>query len=375
MKIHSLLQSGVKIAIVLLIISFGLAEVSLSQITITQTSLEQVLQGNFDIESSTSEDSENIAPLLEASGADQTWDFTTLTYDQTLSATGTITFSSNTDGAPLNDDPHLQQASQVVFAEFITDTLSFNIYQYNILNESELTLLGTVMVEEGETDPSSVELFKPGIIEFQLPATFEDTWSYDYTQESSFGGSTSTTEVSVTVEIDAWGKVITDDGEFDVLRLVETETRSSFGFEFSTVSVDYITVNGISVASISGSIDPTTGEFDQQTLTADVTTISGLNTSTDETVAEVPRAVELEQNFPNPFNPSTTIAYQLSESSNVQLSVYSITGEHVATLVNQNQSPGDYTVSFGAEGLASGSYIYRLAANGQVLTRKMTLIK
>jgi len=375
MKIHQPLQSGIKIATILLIITIGLADVSISQITITQTTLEQVLQGNFDIESSTSEDSENIAPLLEASGADQTWDFTTLTYDQTLSATGTITYSTNTDGAPLSDDPHFQQASHVIFAEFTTDTLSFSLYQYNILNESELTLLGTVMVEEGETDPSFVELFKPGIIDFQLPVTFEDSWNYDYTQESSFGGTTSTTEVSVTVEIDSWGKVITDDGEFDVLRLVETETRSSFGFDFSTVSVEYLTLNGIAIASISGSINSATGEIDQQSLSADVTSISGQNTSTDDTVTEVPRAVELEQNFPNPFNPSTTIAYQLSESSNVQLSVYSITGEHVATLVNQTQSPGDYTVSFGAEGLASGSYIYRLAANGQVLTRKMTLIK
>ena len=97
--------------------------------------------------------------------------------------------------------------------------------------------------------------------------------------------------------------------------------------------------------------------------------------SAEDELAGLPDRYQLEQNYPNPFNPVTVIRYELPESQQVRLDVYSITGQRVATLVNERQSAGAHQVSFDASSLASGVYIYRLQADNYVSSRQMTLIK
>lgn len=95
-----------------------------------------------------------------------------------------------------------------------------------------------------------------------------------------------------------------------------------------------------------------------------------------ERVEEVlPNVILLEQNYPNPFNPTTAISYSLNEAMPVQLSVFNMNGQKVATLVNSTQNAGVYNVNFNAANLASGLYIYRLSTPNGILTRKMTLMK
>lgn len=83
----------------------------------------------------------------------------------------------------------------------------------------------------------------------------------------------------------------------------------------------------------------------------------------------------LEQNFPNPFNPSTRINYQIAKDNFVTLKVYDIIGNEVAALVNNQQPAGKYSVDFNSANLPSGVYLYRLQAGNYIQTRKMTLIK
>ncbi|MGA9291605.1 MAG: DUF4397 domain-containing protein [Ignavibacteriaceae bacterium] len=101
----------------------------------------------------------------------------------------------------------------------------------------------------------------------------------------------------------------------------------------------------------------------------------GTLTGVESSPKSIPSSFNLEQNFPNPFNPATKIVYSLPKSSEVSLKVYNIVGQEVATLINQQQNAGIYSVNFNASNLASGIYIYRIQAGSFVSTRKMTLLK
>lgn len=98
-------------------------------------------------------------------------------------------------------------------------------------------------------------------------------------------------------------------------------------------------------------------------------------TSVNNEVIEKPKVFALEQNYPNPFNPSTTISYTLSESGAVNIGVYNLMGQRIATLVDEYKTAGTHNISWNAQGASSGMYYYRLESNGNAITRKMTLIK
>ncbi|MBL1214363.1 MAG: DUF1566 domain-containing protein [Ignavibacteriae bacterium] len=88
-----------------------------------------------------------------------------------------------------------------------------------------------------------------------------------------------------------------------------------------------------------------------------------------------PSEFSLEQNFPNPFNPTTQILVSIPESGNYTLKVYNILGQEVATLLNDQVSAGNYNFYFDASSLTSGIYIYSLTGNNFTQTKKMTLLK
>ena len=89
----------------------------------------------------------------------------------------------------------------------------------------------------------------------------------------------------------------------------------------------------------------------------------------------LPTAFALDQNYPNPFNPSTTIEFALPKDAHVTLDVYNVIGQRVASLVNEVRAAGYHTVQFNAGQLASGLYIYRIAAGDVTMVKKMMLTK
>ena len=101
----------------------------------------------------------------------------------------------------------------------------------------------------------------------------------------------------------------------------------------------------------------------------------GIAGTPDPPVVSTPVAYRLSQNFPNPFNPVTTIAYSLPVTTRVELKVFSLLGQEVGTLVDQIQNPGEYAVRFDGGRCASGVYFYRLRAGGFVATRKFVVLK
>lgn len=91
--------------------------------------------------------------------------------------------------------------------------------------------------------------------------------------------------------------------------------------------------------------------------------------------AQIPEIVALYQNHPNPFNPMTTIRYEIPRSGVVSLKVYDVLGREVKTLVNEVKRIGRYEVRFDASGLASGVYFYRLQADSYTSVKKMLVLR
>ena len=97
-------------------------------------------------------------------------------------------------------------------------------------------------------------------------------------------------------------------------------------------------------------------------------------TSVEDNIESV-QSFELFQNYPNPFNPTTKIKYEIPEMSFVTIKVYDVLGKEIATLVNEEKLSGNYETEFNGNVLASGIYYYRIIAGEFSQTRKMVLIK
>jgi|GEM_PF-2416920 len=106
-----------------------------------------------------------------------------------------------------------------------------------------------------------------------------------------------------------------------------------------------------------------------------------INNTTDvKDESSVPENFELFQNYPNPFNPTTKIWYTISNAGaslmkSVQLKVYDVLGNEIATLVNEEKPAGTYEVEFDASSLPSGVYFYQIKAGSFVETKKLVLLK
>lgn len=100
-----------------------------------------------------------------------------------------------------------------------------------------------------------------------------------------------------------------------------------------------------------------------------------LPTSVDDVEPDIPNEYSLSQSFPNPFNPITTMKYQLPIKGKVTLKIFDCLGNEIETLVDELQEKGSYTVNFDASKLASGIYFYQLRTNRFISTKKMILLR
>jgi hypothetical protein len=95
----------------------------------------------------------------------------------------------------------------------------------------------------------------------------------------------------------------------------------------------------------------------------------------DEYKMNIPNQYGLKQNFPNPFNPTTTISFSIPVEENVSLKIFNVIGQEVAVLVNENLSAGRYSYQWNDENLSSGVYFYKLVTDSFTEMRKMVLLK
>ncbi len=160
-------------------------------------------------------------------------------------------------------------------------------------------------------------------------------------------------------------------GTLDYGILISNDNGNSFyqlnnGFPFST-SVYALNFNNNYLYS------GTPNGFYRQPVVANLMAITEVEEENNNEV--IPSAYALHQNFPNPFNPSTTISFSIPNAEFVTLKIYDSVGKEVETLVNENLQAGSYKKQFNATNLASGVYFYRLQAGSYYQTNKMILIK
>ena len=99
------------------------------------------------------------------------------------------------------------------------------------------------------------------------------------------------------------------------------------------------------------------------------------STLVENTQSLYPAGFSLSNNYPNPFNPSTTIEYSIPQDSHVILTIYNVSGQRISVLKDAFQTAGNYSVTWNATGVPSGLYFCNLKANGFTKTREMVLVK
>lgn len=195
------------------------------------------------------------------------------------------------------------------------------------------------------------------------------------------GGGTQCGQFPLPVELSAFTATVKD----NVVNLFwKTETEvSNYGFEIERVVND----KWIKIGFVEGhgnSNSPKEYSFTDKNLIGgskfqyrlkQIDTDGQFEYSDIVAVDIIPDKFALFQNFPNPFNPTTTIRYQLPKESKVVLKIYDILGAEVSELINEKIEAGVYELEFNAKSLPSGTYIFWISADNFVETKKMVLMK
>jgi hypothetical protein len=164
----------------------------------------------------------------------------------------------------------------------------------------------------------------------------------------------------------AWVYGIDEDGN---LHFACTDANGDFDLSGAGDGVMDVSISGVSYVSLRNSV--TLGGNSGSV----VFSLRRTDATLDVKNQALPKQVALSQNFPNPFNPSTSITYAIPSSGNVRITVYNLLGAAVTTLVNEKKEAGTHTVTLSAAGMPSGVYIYKLETGSVTLTKRMILMK
>lgn len=159
-------------------------------------------------------------------------------------------------------------------------------------------------------------------------------------------------------------------GNFDVTAITTTGDFPQLGTWY-----DYFDGTEYEVTDAEQSIRLDPGEFKVFTTKQFETPETGIVTSNEDLPSEGPESFKLYNNYPNPFNPSTNIKFDVAKTGIVKLEVYDLLGRKVATLFDGKKSVGTHTLTFDASSLSSGVYFTRFTAGNTVQVKKMTLLK
>ena len=215
---------------------------------------------------------------------------------------------------------------------------------------------------------------------FTLSSTFVDSFNAAY-------------QIGERVEIKNSGRIKMIGDAYGTINLPDGSTRTALRVKTMRESIDTIIINEIPIGI--NTFRSTTYQWYTNESKYPVLGISYVNlqtngilssykqvdynietpTDVDDDSPKIVNGFELSQNYPNPFNPSTSIKYSVAQDGFVNVSVFNLIGEKVATLVNSNMKAGSYELNFNAASLSSGVYFYSIEAGNFKAVRKMMLMK
>ena len=351
-----------------ILVSFILGSaVALAQITITSADISALNAVGSVI--NINADSTTTSVNIGSPGA-TTWDFSG------LKSHTKIDYNSVTPATTpyLSDFP----TSNVVLSFQTTiEGESASGWSYQTQNAGSELINGMVfqMTVEGENAVTK-SVNSPAQLALPIPFTYNSQWTRNYTSTHTnylngmptFSSSDNNTESAI---VDAYGTMTLPGGlVFNALRIKHDE-RYSIGIYYDRIiSYSFIAKNGTRVEITAK--DTTHASSGVIQIEDAAWFIKGPAVGI-ESQNQIETTFSLGQNFPNPFNSTTTIRYTIPEYSSVQLKVYDFLGREVASLVNEEKSPGSYEVEFYASQLPRGLYFYKIQAGTYTETRKMTL--
>jgi len=169
---------------------------------------------------------------------------------------------------------------------------------------------------------------------------------------------------------------VSDENTAENVNVVLTKKSSSLVFSKEEVTLELLEAKAEAKASFTFNVDRDAPINKKDTIDFMITSSDGILMTKQFIFSYTgPKEFKLDQNFPNPFNPTTKIQYQIPQDAIVTLKVYDILGSEVATLVNEEQEAGYKEVQFNGVNFASGTYVYRLQAGDYVAIKKMLMLK
>lgn len=369
----NLLRSTVLMLFLLLTTSYG-------QITLTSGDILGLIGESHLIEGDGS--GSTITVDVGSAGANQTWDLSGISLPEPVEVN--INYLSPASTPYADDFPNANIAFSLPFDEFGFTGIGYNYIQ--VLSD-QVTSLGFA-ADLTDPDSSFVNYAEEEVV--QLPLAYGNSWTSTSVDTLEFlPGFGSITIMNTESSVDGYGTVKLKAGDFDCLRLkdvteeiVKTLVEGQVLFVDTTSSISYSWVGKESflLAEIESMDGEDNANFTQAAFVQLTTSLDAPNALIADGQATLPRDLVLYANYPNPFNPSTTIRYDIPQAGLVNLTIYDLNGRLIETLVNEYMATGSHQVSWNgrdASGIsvASGVYIYRLQQVGRVQSRKLTLIR
>lgn len=343
-----------------------LAAPAAAQITFDPSILESLVDQRVEIAAYTmdTQDIPNLTPILNATGGEQTYDFSSFTFFGPSSFVYDVLPSAA--GTPGEGDPHFSGANYVQ-----SQNTGGDFYVYYALRDDGYFILGSILVQTTDSDGNGVldqtiSKNSPPDPIYRFPLTAESTWSETLVSTSEASGATSQVTRTKDAVVEGWGTLVTPAGSAEALRLRVTSTTESGGTSLTTSELLFVTNGPFGVAIIfdaAGAVQP-------GGIVYSVT--SGISTNAED-IPE--RALQLRQNYPNPFGGDTRIPFELERPEHVTLDVFDLLGRRVTTLVDEPRTAGPHAVVWAADQVPNGMYIYRLRTGSRVETRRMLLLR